>query len=57
MSCELSTLGEIIHAKRHESTPHNGTSPFTSVELFSTELLTLYFYQTYKNVFIKINMS
>jgi hypothetical protein len=38
-------------------TPHNGTSPFTSVELFSTELLTLYFYQTYKNVFIKINMS
>jgi hypothetical protein len=38
-------------------TPHHGTFPFTSVELFSTELLTLYFYQTYKNVFIKINMS
>jgi hypothetical protein len=42
-SCELSTLGEIIHAQRHESTPHNGTFPFTSVELFSTELFNFIF--------------
>jgi hypothetical protein len=42
-SCELSTLGEIIHAQRHESTPHHGTFPFTSVELFSTELFNFIF--------------